>query len=124
MKICPNSNSEYDGDNCECPKCISLEKDIEGIQKKGWTTLTTVSNDIEFELVAGLLAMGEIPVVRQVEGVDGYLQIVLGIPIGGIHVMVPNDKYEEAFQLINAQVDENVLEEEEEKTEDAVEKEE
>lgn len=123
MKICPNSNLEYEGEKCECPKCISLEKKLEGIQKDGWMVLTTVSNDIEFELVAGLLEMANIPVVRQVEGIDGYLQIVLGIPIAGIHVMVPADRYEEALQLINTEVDEEKLEEEEEETENVSEKE-
>lgn len=114
MKRCPNSNIEYEGDKCRCPQCLALEKDEHKDLKEDWVTVTTVSNDIEYELVAGLLNMGNIPAIRKVEGVDGYLQIVLGIPIAGIHVLVPKDKYDEALQLINSEISDEELEEEEE----------
>jgi hypothetical protein len=71
-----------------------------------WVKLTKVADDIEFEMVKGLLEMGNIPVIREVKGVDGYLQILIGKPVTGINVMVPKDKYEEALQLLNIQVDE------------------
>jgi hypothetical protein len=116
-KTCPNSNTEYEGESCSCPECLPVEKDVKTVEKEGWKVVTTVANDIEFELVAGLLKMGEIPVIRQVSDVDGCLEIMLGVPLSGIHVMVPEDKYEEALGLINTEVDEKTLEEEEEKTE-------
>jgi hypothetical protein len=80
-------------------------KDERKEQIDGWVKLTTVANDIEFGMVKGLLEMGNIPVIQKVMGVDGYLQIIMGKPVAGISIMVPEDKYEEALQLLNAQVD-------------------
>lgn len=74
--------------------------------KEKWMVLTTVANDIEFEMVSGLLATAEIPSVRKVRGVDGYLQVILGVPIAGIDVLVPRDRFAEAQQLLEAQVEE------------------
>ena len=76
-----------------------------------WKILTTVANDIEFEMLSGLLATAEIPCVRKVRGVDGYLQVILGVPIAGIDVLVPQDRWEEARLLLEAPVEEKGMEE-------------
>ena len=77
---------------------------------ESWAVVATVANDIEFEMVAGLLSTAEIPCVRKVRGVDGYLQVILGVPIAGIDVLVPPDKEEEAHQLLESQVEGEELE--------------
>lgn len=77
---------------------------------ESWVAVETVANDIEFEMVAGLLSTAEIPCVRKVRGVDGYLQVILGVPIAGIDVLVPPDKEEEARQLLESQVEGEDLE--------------
>lgn len=83
------------------------------VETEKWKFLTTVANDIEFEMLSGLLATAEIPCVKKVRGADGYLQVLLGVPIAGIEVIVPPDRYEEALQLIesSADVDENEIDE-------------
>lgn len=87
------------------------KKDNRSGKNEEWKILTTVANDIEFEMLSGLLATAEIPCVRKVRGVDGYLQVILGVPIAGIDVLVPQDRFEEAQLLLEAQVDEKSMEE-------------
>lgn len=82
-----------------------------------WVYLTNVENDIEFEMTAGLLRTADIPVIRKVRGTDGFFQHVFGVPIAGIQLIVPRDRYEEALELINTRVDDKTIKEEELKTE-------
>jgi hypothetical protein len=112
MEKCLNCGTEFDANTGKCPKCIShIEGGVECI------CLTTVANDIEFEMVAGLLQMGDIPVVRKVRGVDGFIQIILGMPIAGIDVFVPKDRFQEALELLNSDINEEDFFEVEKKTE-------
>lgn len=68
-----------------------------------WISLCNVSNDIEFEILKGVLEMGGIPVIRKIAGIDSYLIVFTGVPpVGGIDVLVPEDRYEEARQLLDA----------------------
>lgn len=72
---------------------------------EGWAVLTNVSNDIEYEIIAGLLHTGNIPTIKQYKGLDGYLVIFTGTPIiNGIDVLVPEDKLEEARMIIDAPI--------------------
>lgn len=82
-------------------------------EEKDWVHLTTAGNDIEFELLAGLLQMAGIPTLKKSKGVDKFV----GVPIAGVDVMVPAGMYDEALQIINTPVDEEELEEEEKETE-------
>ena len=113
MEKCPDCGIEFEEQEGKCPKC-NPTKD----EKADWERLTTVGNDIEFGMVAGLLQMANIPVVRNVKGIDGYMQIILGMPIAGIDIYVPNDRFEEAYELINSYVEEEELEAAEEETEE------
>lgn len=111
MEKCQYCGTELN-DNNKCPGC-NQNRDVE----KDWDLLTTVANDIEFEMVAGLLQMGEIPVVRKVKGIDGFIQIIMGMPIAGIDIYVPKDRYQEAMDLLNADVNEEEFLAEENETE-------
>ncbi len=68
-----------------------------------WVVLKNVLNDIEFELVKGVLEMGGIPCVARIKGMDGYLKILTGAPFNeGIDVLVPSDKLDEAADLLKS----------------------
>lgn len=108
MKECPERNN----DNNDQGKNPESEHIKEFNTEKNWVKLTNAANEIEFDMIAGLLDMAGIPVVKEVSGIDGFLEIMIGVPVAGINVMVPEEKYEEAFQLISAQVDEQELEKE------------
>lgn len=66
-----------------------------GKHQDEWVFLTTVSNDIEYGIVAALLETAEIPVMRKVEGVD----YIVGGLVTGVEVFVPSARYEEAVEL-------------------------
>lgn len=117
MKTCSGCNTQYEDSEEKCPNC-GLEAKESGAKKEDWVILTTVANDIEFGMVAGLLEMANIPAVREVKGIDGFLEVMLGVPLGGIIVRVPPDKYEEALQLLNAPVEDEELAKEEAETEE------
>lgn len=78
-----------------------------------WVYLTTVANDIEYRIIAGLLETADIPSFRKAAGIDE----IIGISPSGIDVLVPEEKYEEARMLLSAQVDAKALEQEESETE-------
>ncbi len=104
MSKCQSCGNEYDTKEKSCPNCggdITVYSDV----SEDWVPLTTVANEIEFQMTAGLLETAEIPVVKRVRGIDGYLQIILGVPLAGIEILVPKDKHEEALALLNAAVD-------------------
>lgn len=104
MSKCQSCGTELDMQTGKCPKCTGESPEMEG-----WVSLTRVANQIEYEMVAGLLQMAEIPVVRRVKGVDGFAEIILGMPIGGIEMFVPPDRFDEAFELINAPIDDEAF---------------
>lgn len=108
MKECPECNN----DNNDQGKNPESEHIKEFKTEKNWVKLTNAANEIEFNMIAGLLDMAGIPVIKEVSGIDGFLEIMIGVPVAGINVMVPEEKYEEALQLISAQVDEQELEKE------------
>lgn len=103
MIKCSGCKAEYDDMEKACPEC-GLSKDAvkSDIQ---WIVLTTVKNDIEFEMLRNVLELADIPAIRNVKGVDGFAQIILGAPIAGIDVMVPEDRFDEAVQLMGAQAE-------------------
>ena len=62
---------------------------------EGWVVLTNVANDIEFEIMAGLLRTGDIPSIKKYKDADSYLVVFTGTPImNGIDVLVPEDEEE------------------------------
>ncbi len=102
MHTCSNCGREYEVEE-NCPYCNIGRKVIQdGVE---WSVLTKVSNDIEFEMIAGLLSMGNIPVVKKIGQIDGFVKILIGVPIAGIEVLVPSDRFQEARDLIEASVD-------------------
>lgn len=77
-------------------------------ETEDWVVVTNVANDIEYNLVAGILQMGNIPTIKKLKGIDSYITIITGTPIAeGIDVLVPRDRYEEALQLLNAEIQED-----------------
>lgn len=115
MPVCSNCNKMYETAEERCPECGYKEGvSLTGIEQE-WVSLTTVANDIEFGMVAGLLEMAHIPVIREVKGIDAYLQVLIGVPLSGINVLVPNNKYDEAKELLNSSAEKTELEEPQDK---------
>lgn len=98
MKTCPICKSQYDD---ACPVCSGDGKVAEQHITE-WVHVTTAANEIEMGIIAGLLEMAGIPVNSRAIGVDRYV----GVPIAGLDIRVPADRYEEALQVLNAKVDE------------------
>ena len=96
MKICPICKTELKKTEKSCPQCAVNQKSRNKDTEIQWKVLTTVANDIEFEIVAGLLEGAGIPAVRKVNGIDGYLTVIIGIPLAGIEVLVPEDRFRES----------------------------
>jgi DNA-directed RNA polymerase subunit RPC12/RpoP len=114
MAVCSNCKKEYDNLDKNCPECGQSREVQETSSVEDWVPLTKAGNDIEFEIIKDILEMAEIPVVRNVKGIDGFAQIILGVPLAGINILVPKDRYEEALQLLEAKSEEEFQDETEE----------
>lgn len=66
-----------------------------------WKVAATVPNNIEFEMISGILEMAGIPSTKKTYGLDEFAVIMLGVPLGGIDVMVPGDRLEEAKAILD-----------------------
>ena len=76
-------------------------------EKHEWVTVANASTYIECELIMGILKMADIPAIKKLIGMDANLAVITGSPVAeGIDVLVPFDRYEEAMQLLNAEIDE------------------
>ncbi len=78
-----------------------MNEDNDFESKIKWVIVATVANSIEFEMVTGLLEMAQIPVVKKTYGVDSFSEVLFGMPISGMDVLVPEDRLEEAKQILN-----------------------
>ncbi|MDD4188957.1 MAG: DUF2007 domain-containing protein [Eubacteriales bacterium] len=74
-------------------------------KRPDWVKLVNVSNQIEFSIIKSLLDMAEIPAVKKVGNLGGYAEILTGISFEGIDIYVPEDRYEEAREMIETQED-------------------
>jgi hypothetical protein len=60
-------------------------------------------------MLSALIKLADIPVFKRVVGVE---EIAGGMPVGGIALMIPLNRYDEALQLLNVKIDEGELEKE------------
>ena len=64
-----------------------------------WKKLTTVNNDLEAEMIGGLLRGAEIPCQRRYKGINQYLKIIMG-PVVAVEIWVPEERLDEAQSLL------------------------
>ena len=112
MWTCSNCKADFESEQGKCPNCGYEGNRPQVVGQVEWLTVTTVSNDIEFELVAGLLKMADIPAIKKTKGIDSYVHGILGINLCEIDVVVPGDRYEDALELLNTPADDYAVEDE------------
>ncbi|MDP4093768.1 MAG: DUF2007 domain-containing protein [Bacillota bacterium] len=96
MRTCPECNKEYEGDFC--PECTENGQNVDQ-----WVHLTTAADDMELEILAGLLESAGIPSSRKFIGIDKYV----GAPLAGLELMVPESRFEEAKSILEADFNED-----------------
>ncbi len=72
-----------------------------------WVKLTYVFDHIHFGIIKGLLDTADIPVVQKARGIGGASEVLTGINAQGIDIMVPEDRYEEAKDMLSDTADDN-----------------
>lgn len=72
-----------------------------------WVRLTSVFDHINFGIIKGLLETANIPVVQKSRGIGGYTEILTGINAQGIDMLVPEDRYDEARDMLAGSEDES-----------------
>lgn len=106
--FCPKCNSEYREGITTCPDCLVplvqipephvVEKEIitavEGVK------LTSADNNINAELILGVLRNNNIPCYSKEPGSGGYMSIYMGYSIYGKDIYVDKDDYEQAKELL------------------------
>ncbi len=72
-----------------------------------WKKLLTAHNDLEAEMICGLLNGEGIPTQRRYKGVDQYLKIIMG-PVVAVEIWVPEEHIEEALAIVKSFSGENL----------------
>lgn len=111
MAWCPNCGDGYREDVTHCGWCgaalIPGEMPQEAArtptaQLEGWKQLCRVGNPTHVSLILGVLQGADIPVLAWDEGLGQYLRIVLGSNALGQDILVPEDRWPEARDLLSA----------------------
>lgn len=71
-----------------------------------WKKLTTARNDLEAEMISGLLRGAEIPFQHRYKGINQYLKIIMG-PVVAVEIWVPEERLAEALAMIESFPGEN-----------------
>lgn len=66
-----------------------------------WEKLVTARNELEAEMICGLLKSGGIPVQQKYKGIDQCLKIIMG-PVVTVEIWVPAEHLAEAREMINS----------------------
>lgn len=81
------------------------KKDKETIPPKGYALLLTATDNMEAEIIQSKLSAYDIPVYKSYPEAGGYFTIVLGKTLMGIHIFVPEEKINEANEILNSAKD-------------------
>lgn len=74
----------------------------EELEEEKLVSLISVKNQIEYDLLAGLLSCANIPIFKDYLGADRFLNNILGLGLAGINVLVQMKFYNEAMEIINS----------------------
>ncbi|SHF21013.1 Putative signal transducing protein [Desulfofundulus australicus DSM 11792] len=66
-----------------------------------WEKLLTAANDLEADMIAGLLKQAGIPTRYKYSGINSYLKVVMG-PVVPLEIWVPAEKIREAQEILAA----------------------
>jgi hypothetical protein len=112
MPFCPRCRTEYRPGFTLCADCqVELVDQLEELPAKdsqpndagkaSWAFLISVYNDVEADLVAGLLTTCGIPTTRAYPGMGTYAKIYFGSSLG-VDLYVPAEKLEEARSILGS----------------------
>lgn len=104
MNVCKNCGTEFHDAFERCPDCNAHINDL--LEGK-LVHLTNVSNELEGAFVLNLLKQANIMAIKKSVGMDESV----GFTLEGIELLVYEEDFETAYQLLNSEVDEKTLEE-------------
>jgi hypothetical protein len=81
----------------ECQENVSEGK--EHMDPEGWTFVANLYNDVEADIAKSFLEAQGIPVVKRYKKDDILLKVYTGTVIG-VDLFVPNDRFQEAKELL------------------------
>lgn len=111
MKQCPKCQRTYEPEKIECLDCrVALQEISPGKREHaeasatgGWQLLRTVGNDIEANMIRGILETAGIPSRIEAESATRLYGITSGA-LGGVRIYVPADAWETAQEILAADV--------------------
>ncbi|MDQ0286277.1 hypothetical protein J2Z49_001389 [Desulfofundulus luciae] len=66
-----------------------------------WEKLCTAANDLEADMIAGLLNHAGIPTQRKYSGINRCLKVIMG-PVVALEIWVPAARIQEAREILAA----------------------
>lgn len=112
MPSCSRCGTEYPMGVTRCSHCSpelvdksspegesETREEKKGLSQTPWVFLKSTLNDIEADVISGLLEANGIPTMRKYPNISGLAKIYLGSSFG-VEIYVPNEHLEEARLLI------------------------
>lgn len=111
MKRCPKCQRTYEATEVECTDCrVALEESnpelnepTEASMTGRWQLLRTAANDIEANIIRGILETAGIPSRLEAETATRLYGITSGA-LGGIRIYVPADAWKSAQDILDADI--------------------
>lgn len=96
--ICPECGAEVEQNQVEEKEHLVKERK-EQLEKVNWVRLQSTLNDIEADIISGLLETNGIPVMRKYPGMSGLTKIYMGSSFG-VELYIPDKYLKEAKALL------------------------
>ena len=110
MPFCPDCGYEYKESVETCPDCNRELKPSKPLEPEGkaeirFKPLPNLPGRIYAEMLKGALEAQEIPCYIQGKGITDALQIGGTMPMDGVQLYVPENRYDEAVEIQRGMMD-------------------
>lgn len=73
--------------------------------EENWEIVISTKNNIEQEILVSILESENIPHIVKSSQIGSLIKVLAGFPLGGVDILVPIERYDEALDLLSNRVE-------------------
>ena len=73
--------------------------------KENWEIVVSSKNNIEQQILISILESENIPHIEKSSQIGSLIKVLAGFPLGGVDILVPIERYDEALDLLSNRVE-------------------